>query len=214
MAAPSDRDHEPRGEHYFADSPSSRSRPRTIPLRVRSHDVALTTDRGTFSPDRIDPGTRFLLERAPAPPTMGRFLDLGCGYGPIAMTLALEAPDAEIVAVDVNERSRSLTAANAAALDLDNVAVRSPDAADGTFDLIWSNPPIRIGKPALHDLLLRWLGRLTPTGTAILVVNRHLGADSLQRWLGDRGHPTERLASRKGYRLLAVSAAGRVDDEA
>lgn len=213
MGAPSDRDHEPRDEHYFSDAPSSRSRPQTIPLRVRRHDVALTTDRGTFSPDRIDPGTRFLLERAPTPPTTGRFLDLGCGYGPIAVTLALESPAAEIVAVDVNERSRSLTAANAAALGAPNVTVSPPEETDGAFDLIWSNPPIRIGKPALHDLLLHWLGRLTPTGTAILVVNRHLGADSLQRWLRDRGHPTERLASRKGYRLLEVSAAGRIDGE-
>lgn len=190
------------------------SRPRTVPLRVRGHDVSLTTDRGTFSPDRIDPGTTFLLERAPAPPPKGRFLDLGCGYGPIAVTLGLESPDAEVVAVDVNERSRALTAVNAESLGLDNVVVRSPGDVTGAFDLIWSNPPIRVGKAALHDLLLGWLGRLTPAGTAVLVVNRHLGADSLQRWLVEQGHPTERLASRKGYRLLSVSASGWVDGEA
>lgn len=130
------------------------------------------------------------------------------------MVLATTAPGAEIVAVDVNERSRDLTAANAAALGLGNVTTAAPDEVDGTFDLVWSNPPIRIGKDALHDLLLRWLGRLTPTGTAVLVVNRHLGADSLQRWLGLQGHETERLASRAGYRLLrAASAAGGVDDQ-
>lgn len=208
MGAPPDSD-----EHYFSEAPSSRSRPRSVSLHARGHVASLTTDRGTFSPDRIDPGTTFLIERAPAPPTSGRFLDLGCGYGPIAITLALESPDAEVVGVDVNERSRALTAANAESLGLGNVVVRAPEDATGDFDLIWSNPPIRIGKPALHDLLLRWLGRLTPTGTAVLVVNRHLGADSLQRWLTDRGHATERLASRKGYRLLSVSAARRVDDE-
>ena len=172
--------------------------------------MSLTTDRGTFSPDRIDPGTRFLLERAPAPPPTGRFLDLGCGYGPIAVTLALESPDAEVVAVDVNERSRALTAANASSLGLSNVVVHSPGDLTGAFDLIWSNPPIRVGKTALHELLLQWLGRLTPAGTAVLVVNRHLGADSLQRWLVEQGHPSERLASRKGYRLLSVSASGEL----
>lgn len=200
----------PSGEHYFSDAPSSHSRPRTVSLRARGHSVSLTTDRGTFSPDRIDPGTRFLVERAPAPPATGRFLDLGCGYGPITVTLALESPEAEVVGVDVNERSRALTAANAEALGLGNVSVHPPDDVGGDFDLIWSNPPIRIGKDALHELLLRWLARLTPTGTAVLVVNRHLGADSLQRWLTERGHATDRLASRKGYRLLSVSAGGRV----
>ncbi len=211
MGAPSDAS----GEQYFAASPRSPSRPKSVRLRARGLDLALTSDRGTFSPNRIDPGTAFLLERAPEPPPKGRFLDLGCGYGPMAMVLATTAPGAEVVAVDVNERSRDLTAANAAALGLGNVTTAAPDEVDGTFDLVWSNPPIRIGKDALHDLLLRWLGRLTPTGTAVLVVNRHLGADSLQRWLGLQGHETERLASRAGYRLLrAASAAGGVDDQA
>ncbi len=185
-------------------------------LHARGHDVELVTDRGTFSPDRIDPGTALLLARAPEPPATGRFLDLGCGYGPIAVTLALTAPAAAVVAVDVNVRSQDLTAANAASLGLANVAVHAPDdVSDEPFDLIWSNPPIRIGKDALHDLLVRWLDRLSPAGSAVLVVNRHLGADSLQRWLGARGHETERLASRAGYRLLRVdSAAGGVDGEA
>lgn len=211
MAAPSD----PAGDHYFSESPASRSAPRMVRLRVPGQAVELVTDRGTFSPNRIDPGTALLLDRAPDPPATGRFLDLGCGYGPIAVALSLASPGAEVVAVDVNERARELTAVNARRLDLTNVVVREPDTVGGgTFDLIWSNPPIRIGKEALHDLLLRWIARLSPDGTAVLVVNRHLGADSLQRWLIGRGHPTERLASRAGYRLLQVSAASRVDGEA
>ncbi len=210
MGAPSDA----AGDHYFSESPASRSRPGTVRLRIDGDTVELATDRGTFSPGRIDPGTAFLLERAPAPPTTGRFLDLGCGYGPMAITLAFRSPDASVVAVDVNERSRSLTAENAQRLGLENVAVSDPeDVADEPFDLIWSNPPIRIGKQALHELLLRWLVRLAPGGAAVLVVNRHLGADSLQRWLTEQGHPTERLASRKGYRLLRASATGGIDGE-
>jgi hypothetical protein len=69
------------------------------------------------------------------------------------------------------------------------------------------NPPIRIGKAALHDLLLGWLDRLTPDGRAVLVVGRNLGADSLQRWLGEQGFPTDRLASKRGYRLLQARRA-------
>jgi 16S rRNA (guanine1207-N2)-methyltransferase len=73
-----------------------------------------------------------------------------------------------------------------------------------TFDAIWSNPPVRIGKRALHELLSASLARLRPGGTAHLVVHKHLGSDSLQRWLIDQGHPTVRRLSRHGFRLLDV----------
>jgi 16S rRNA (guanine1207-N2)-methyltransferase len=76
------------------------------------------------------------------------------------------------------------------------------------FTEIWSNPPIRIGKQALHDLLLTWLPRLAPGGRAVLVVGRNLGADSLHRWLEEQGHPTTRIGSAKGFRVLEVHAAG------
>ena len=194
------------GDHYFSESPAAPSRPRRVRVSSRGLAFELTTDRSTFSPNRIDPGTGLLLDQAPAPPHHGRFLDLGCGYGPIACTLGHLAPEAEVVAIDVNERSRELTASNATRLGLSNVTVAAPDDVDdGGFDLIWSNPPIRVGKQELHDVLLRWMGRLRPDGSAVLVVNRHLGADSLQRWLADQGFPTDRLASKKGYRLLRSS---------
>jgi len=168
---------------------------------------ALRTDAGTFSPRRLDLGTALLLGSAPAPPPTGTFLDLGCGYGPLALSLARRSPGARVVAVDVNERSRELCAANAAALGCANVEVAAPGDVDPArrFDLVWSNPPIRIGKDALHELLGTWLARLTPTGRAVLVVGRNLGADSLQRWLVEQGFAAERLASKKGYRLLGVS---------
>ncbi len=190
--------------HYFAETPTSRSRPHRVVVDVRGDRFELATDAGTFSPRRLDPGTELLLDRAPAPPPTGTFLDLGCGYGPIAISLARRSPAATVVAIDVNERSRELCATNAVALGCHNVVVSSPDDVDpdAGFDLVWSNPPIRIGKQALHDLLLRWLHRLSPTGVAVLVVGRNLGADPLQRWLGEQGFPTDRLASRRGYRLL------------
>ena len=172
-------------------------------MRERGLELSLVTDRGVFSPGRIDPGTSFLLERAPDPPTSGRFLDLGCGYGPMAIVLASLSPAASVVAVDVNERARELCATNAERLGLDNVVVQTPDdITKDRFDLVWSNPPIRIGKASLQRLLRETLDRLADGGEAILVVSRHLGADSLQRWLTEAGYPTERLASRKGYRLL------------
>lgn len=209
--------------HYFSARPATRSDEREVRIGLVEPPLTLRTDRGVFSHGRLDAGTELLLRHAPGPPAEGNFLDLGCGAGPIALTLARRAPAAHVVAIDVNERARALCAANATRNDVTNVTVAAPDDVDEAlcFDLIWSNPPIRIGKRALHELLTTWLRRLRPDGSAILVVQRNLGADSLQRWLGDGGWPTDRIASSKGYRLLRVIApapassdSGRVDDDA
>ena len=197
---------------YWTDSPGVASRPSEVDLLLPDVDLRLTTDRGVFSADRVDRGTRYLLLEGPDLPTGPvDLLDLGCGYGPIACTLASRRPEARVWAVDVNERARDLCRANAAAAGLANVEVAAPDdvPVDVRLAAIWSNPPIRIGKPALHDLLTRWLDLLTPDGTAHLVVQRHLGADSLARWLDDRGWATERRGSRKGFRLLDVAARAK-----
>jgi 16S rRNA (guanine1207-N2)-methyltransferase len=170
--------------------------------------LRLQTDRGMFSPDRIDLGTRILLETVPAPPPDGDLLDLGCGYGPIALTMASRSPRARVFGVDVNERALAVARRNATAAGLDTVRFMLAEQVDPTvrFSAIWSNPPIRIGKEALHELLITWLSRLTPDGTAHLVVQKHLGSDSLQRWLIENGWPAERVASRSAYRILAVPA--------
>lgn len=200
------------GEHYFAQRPEAASRPQTIDLVLPDLHLRLETDRGMFSPDRVDAGTRILLESVPAPPVSGNLLDLGCGYGPIALTAAKRSPLLKVFGVDVNERALELARRNASAGGLDNVRfVQAEEIEDLRFDVIWSNPPIRIGKPALHQLLTTWLDRLTPAGSAYLVVQKHLGSDSLQRWLSDQGRPTARIASRAAYRVLAVSA--RTDTE-
>lgn len=159
-----------------------------------------------FSGRRVDPGTLALLRAETTPAGAGNLLDLGCGYGPIACTLARRAPGARVWAVDVNSRALALTDANATSLGLGNVVTAEPDAVPGnvSFDEIWSNPPIRIGKEALHELLERWLGRLAPGGRVLLVVHRHLGGDSLASWLGGRGFVVERRASKQGYRVLAA----------
>lgn len=196
-------------EHYFSDAPGAAHKPQQVRCRLAGREVVLHTDAGVFSASRLDPGTAVLLG-AEVPVATGDLLDLGCGYGPIAVALALHQPDATVWAVDVNERARSLARRNAAALGVaDQVRVCSPAEvpADITFRQIWSNPPIRIGKPALHDLLNEWLIRLDARGEARLVVARNLGADSLARWLTEEGWETKRELSRKGYRVLHVSPA-------
>lgn len=194
---------------YFEPQPQVPSRRSSITMALPDMTLTLATDRGVFAQAAVDPGTRLLLLEAPAPPPHGVFLDLGCGYGSIACALARRSPGATVWAVDVNERALALCADNAAAAGATGVRAVTPDdvPAPARFDLIWSNPPIRVGKAALHELLLRWLGRLAPDGRAVLVVQKHLGADSLAAWLGQHGYRTERLTSRQGYRLLSVGWA-------
>ena len=190
--------------HYFDEEPTTDSSPRVVQLLLPDLQLALTTDRGVFGYYRIDAGTKLLLLRAPAPAPTGNLLDIGSGTGAIALTMARRCPAATVWAVDVNERARDLCRSNAERNGLTNVNVCSPDdvPADVTFDTIWSNPAIRIGKPALHAMLLRWLSRLSPAGEVVLVVHKHLGSDSLQAWLSGQGYPTTRLASSSGYRIL------------
>jgi 16S rRNA (guanine1207-N2)-methyltransferase len=197
--------------HYFDETPAAPSAESTVTVELPDITFTLRTDRGVFSHGRLDPGTAVLLREAPPPPSRGELLDLGCGAGPIALALARRSPEATVWAVDVNERARALCTANAAANRITNMVVCAPDEvpADVRFDAMWSNPPIRIGKGALHDLLTTWLRRLAPDGRALLVVHKHLGSDSLQRWLGEAGWPTTRLTSAKGYRLLDVRMTAR-----
>jgi 16S rRNA (guanine1207-N2)-methyltransferase len=192
--------------HYFDRRPHSPSQPRHLELVLPDRTLDLVSDAGVFAADRIDPGTKLLLLDMPAPPPVGHLLDLGCGYGPIAVTLALRSPGATVWAVDVNERARQLTAQNAAAAGCTNVRVAEPHdvPADISFAALASNPPIRIGKTALHELLSTWLVRLDPDASGSLVVQRHLGADSLAGWLAGEGWQVTRLRSRAGYRLLEV----------
>ncbi|MDO4242687.1 MAG: methyltransferase [Actinomyces sp.] len=198
-------------EHYFAACPGGDPQEREHRFTIRGVEHEVTTAAGVFSADRLDKGTQVLLDHVPEPPEAGTLLDLGCGWGPIALALADAAPRATVLATDVNERSLDLTARNAARAGLANV--RAVEAAalleelGGTgarVDLIWSNPPVRIGKAALHDLLETWLALLSEDGQAWLVVGRNLGADSLASWLAGQGWAVDKAASAKGFRVLRV----------
>lgn len=184
------------------------SRAHTVVLSLPDHQGPLVTDRGVFAGSRVDHGTLLLLQETGTPPAHGHLMDLGCGYGPIALTLARRAPDAQVWAVDINRRALALTSQNAQAWGLGNVRAVTPDELPEDIGLagLWSNPPIRVGKDALHALLGRWLPRLDATGRGYLVVNRHLGADSLAAWLEQEGWLVARQASKAGYRVLSVQA--------
>ncbi|WP_460799405.1 class I SAM-dependent methyltransferase [Microbacterium sp. GXF0217] len=200
-------------DHYFTAAPASPENLRTIDVTLAGRPVTVTTAGGVFSPERLDAGTAVLFANMPPVPPGGDFLDLGAGWGPISLTMAMLAPHATVWAVDVNERALDLVRRNAAALGLDNInAVRPEDVpADISFRTIRSNPPIRVGKDMLHGMLEQWIPRLDERSDAWLVVQRNLGADSLQRWLAATFHPgysVFRAGTGKGYRVLKVRKHG------
>jgi len=203
----------PSGDHYFSSAPESDPRLRSFTASLAGRDYELTTANGVFSPERVDTGTQVLLANTAPPPPGGHLLDLGCGWGPIALTLALASPHATVWAVDVNERALDLVRRNASALGLTNVNAVTPDDVpdDVTLMTVWSNPPIRVGKNELHNMLERWLPRLDRGSDAWLVVQRNLGSDSLHRWLQSTLDPSfavTRAATSKGYRVLHVKRHG------
>jgi 16S rRNA G1207 methylase RsmC len=196
-------------EHYFSETPGSNYKPKEISVVINGHEVLVTTAGGVFSPDHIDQGTNVLLTHLDEAPAGGNILDIGCGWGPIALSLASASPKATIWAVDVNQRSLELTAANAKRLGLSNIKCVTPEdvPADLEFSGIWSNPPIRVGKDVLHEILLTWLPRLQDQAEAYLVVQKNLGADSLHRWLEaelPENFSTVRVDTAKSFRVLRV----------
>jgi 16S rRNA G1207 methylase RsmC len=200
--------------HYFSATPAGPFTRKPLTVDLAGETRTLQTSGGIFSPDGIDKGTAVLLSEVPAPSPAGNLLDIGCGWGPIALTMALQSPGAHVYAVDVNERCITLTNENAALLGLGNVTASTPEDVDPEvrFDTIWSNPPIRIGKDELHSLLKLWIPRLAPGGSAWLVVQKNLGSDSLQRWLSqelDASFTVTREATAKSFRILRVRKASR-----
>jgi 16S rRNA G1207 methylase RsmC len=199
-------------DHYFTSNPSSPLRLTEHSLTLRGHTVGIRSASGTFSPGSLDTGTAQLLKYAPKPPATGTFVDIGCGWGPLTIALALESPESTVWGIDVNDRALMATKANADSLELSHVHTFLPEAfPEGlSIDLIWSNPPIRIGKEALHRILSTWLPKLAPNGEAWLVVAKKLGGDSLQTWLNE-GNAGNFLATRmetsKGYRIFRVARA-------
>ena len=197
-------------EHYFSEDPQAPLRKTPHTLTLRGHTVTVQSASGTFSPGHLDTGTAVLLKYAPPLPQTGTFLDLGSGWGPLALAMALESPEASVWGTDVNERALEVATENAGNLGLTNLSFAQPHEVPSKlhWDVIWSNPPIRVGKKELHALLALWLPRLSPNGEAWLVVAKKLGADSLQEWI-DQGGAGDFTASRhetsRGFRVIRVA---------
>ena len=195
-------------DHYFSSSPRSDSSTRTIRARLAGRDLDVVTSGGVFSPEHLDQGTRVLLDEVPAPPARGHLLDLGAGWGPIAISLALQAPDATVWAVDVNERALAPRATQLRAVSASRM---STPCCPPMFPTTCASR--RSGRTRPSASASRNCTRCSSTGCpgstttprAWLVVAKHLGAESLQRWIADAlDLDVARAANSKGFRVLAA----------
>ena len=197
-------------EHYFRSEPTTKKIETEISFEVAGARFDMTAASGTFSSTKLDPGTKVLLSHTGLFPQNGNVLDLGCGWGPIGIVIASLFPETKVHAVDINERSVEQAQANADRIGVSNFKVHLAENLPVTmkFGAIWSNPPIRIGKVALHELLKNYLPRLEDGGKAYLVVQKNLGADSLQRWLADQfpDHRVSRVGTAKTFRVIEIAS--------
>lgn len=200
-------------QHYFSENPEAQVKTHTVSFELEGRSFELTAASGTFSSTRLDPGTRVLLKESKLFPESGTVLDIGCGWGPIALSIATLRPGTKVFGLDINARSLELAASNAASLGLENFeSVRAEQIPEDIFfDAIWSNPPIRVGKAVLHGLLETWLPRLNQGASAMLVVQKQLGAESLQKWISETfpDFAVEKHSLDKGYRVIRVTRTAK-----
>ena len=200
-------------QHYFSEQPQTDAKTHSVEFELEGTVFNLTAASGTFSSTRLDSGTRVLLKESALFPDSGTVLDIGCGWGPISLAVATLRPETEVFGLDVNSRSLELAQANAAALKLKNFkAVRAEQIPDELlFDGIWSNPPIRVGKAVLHQLMQTWIPRLKPGASAMLVVQKQLGAESFQKWLSETftEFDVAKQSIDKGYRVIRVTNSAK-----
>lgn len=193
-------------EQYFSQKPQSQSSPKTWRYRLRGTEYTFTSDYGVFSKNEIDYGSRVLIDHYIEPLIYGDVLDLGCGYGPIGITIANTYPDRQVVLADVNERAIHLVRKNTRENNLENtkclVSDRFSNLTDYTFASIVTNPPIRAGKQVVHAMIEDSKPALVKNGELWVVIQKKQGAPSAKSKIMDVFGNVEVVARDKGYFLL------------
>lgn len=189
-------------EHYYTQDPHSAHKERTIAARAADLTLTFDTDAGVFSKNELDPGSKLLIESMGD--LSGRVLDLGCGWGPVGICLALKNPQAQLVLSDVNERALSLARRNLQKNGAQAEVIESDgfSALEGTFDHVVTNPPIRAGKAVIYGMFDTAFERLTPGGTLTIVIRKQQGAPSALKHLQEKFGEAEIIARGGGYWII------------
>lgn len=193
-------------DHYYSKHPQSKKMTQTIQATLKNHQFTFTTSSGVFSKNQIDAATKMLIEQFERPKVKGDYLDLGCGYGPIGITLAKTERDRTVWMVDVNERAIELATENVKTNDVKNAIVLSSDgftALEGKkFAAIITNPPIRAGKKVIYKLFAESKEHLVEGGELWLVIQKKQGAPSTITYLSTIFSSVETVYKKKGYYII------------
>jgi len=190
-------------EHYYSENPKSKSRIFHINYNIKDLELNFIADTGVFSKTRVDYGTDILIKSLP--PLHGKILDLGCGYGPIGISLAKLNPSCQITMVDINNRAVELSRQNIQQNNVENAIVLQSDGfekVDGLFNAIVSNPPIRAGKKVIYPLFEHSIDYLDKDGALYLVIQKKQGAKSTLEKLTEIYGNCEVINKKGGYWIL------------
>lgn len=189
-------------DHYFSQSPKIESQPQIVKVDVCGVSLNFKTDRGVFSKNALDFGTRTLLEAFQLRDEVkGGVLDVGCGYGPIGITISRLYPDRHVTMVDVNERAVRLAKENLERNKVKADVFQSNlfEKVGGTYAVIVSNPPIRAGKAVVHEILEKSYNFLHEGGELWVVIQKKQGAPSALSKLKEIYNEVETVQKDKGY---------------
>lgn len=192
-------------DHYFSNDPSSKSDRKRWEYTLRGNQFIFLSDHGVFSKNEVDFGSRLLIEAFQMPDVRGDVLDVGCGYGPIGLSLAKESQGREVHMVDVNERALELAKENAANNKIGNVRIYQSSVyenIDGQYAAILSNPPIRAGKHVVHEILEKAVDHLVPGGELWIVIQKKQGAPSAMKKLEAVFSEVDVVEKKKGYYII------------
>lgn len=193
-------------EHYYAKDPKVESRPQEWSVQLRGNQLRFKTDAGVFSKGEVDFGSRLLVESFNMPEVEGRVLDVGCGYGPIGLTIATSFPKREIHMVDVNERALALSKHNAERNHITNAVIYPSSALTAVqvdnFAAILTNPPIRAGKDTVFAFYENSFAKLGSGGELWVVIQKKQGAPSSAKRLEEIFGNVETVEKKKGYYIL------------
>ncbi len=193
-------------EHYFSQKPQTISSPKTWQYNANGKKFTFTSDIGVFSKNEVDFGSRFLIEQFTAPDVAGDILDLGCGYGPIGITIADRYKERHIFMIDINERAVELAKRNAAQNAVENITCIPSDKLSAvknrTFAAVVTNPPIRAGKQVVHEMFIQAERVIEHGGALWVVIQKKQGAPSAKKKLEEIFQQVHTVAKRKGYYLF------------
>lgn len=194
-------------EHYYSEKPSVKSNKQTWSFRLRNKDFTFTSDSGVFSKKEVDFGSRLLIDSFEEPEVEGSILDVGCGYGPIGLSLASDFEDRTIHMIDVNERAVELSNENAEQNGITNVKIYQSDLFSNvdsaqTFASILTNPPIRAGKKVVHAIFEKSAEHLKASGELWIVIQKKQGAPSAIENLEELFDEVSVVQKKKGYYII------------